>query len=424
MQTPLVSIIVPVFNVKDYLKECLESVINQTYKNLDIVFVDDESEDESLNICLEYAKKDERIFVISKPNFHQGSARNTGLEFIKGTALRTHFERLAQGEKEFHQKNTQNLVSFRQIQSFDKETKSISIDEINAHFKLKDKNFIQSDLEDINTLIIQELPERIIHFLDSDDYLKLDCIELCVNEMSEKNLEVFVHDCISYNETNQSFENYANTRKKALRGKVFKKGIDFLKKDPFYYLCWDYAFSTRVLNRYNLRFTHGIHAEDNEFGIFLYMLCENVYYLNKEEIVYRIRDNSTMTSERLSAFPEKLPKFLKPLRDKFTSYKELREYFRSFCLVVIAYHLCKFSQTRTSISRQEKALLNKMIFRYTYDYILYYSHLNYFNPQALLEKMGIELEKRRRFLILRMYWRNPKKLLPKFILKALSNKER
>ena len=87
-QTPLVSIIVPIYNVANYLKECLQSIVAQSYENLDIILIDDGSDDESLKIALNFAENDKRIFVISKPNGGLSSARNFGLEFIKGSALR------------------------------------------------------------------------------------------------------------------------------------------------------------------------------------------------------------------------------------------------------------------------------------------------------------------------------------------------
>ena len=92
VQTPLVSVIVPIYNVASYLKECLQSLVKQSYENLDIVLIDDGSSDESLEIALEFATSDSRIFVVSKPNGGLSSARNFGLEFIKGSALREFFE--------------------------------------------------------------------------------------------------------------------------------------------------------------------------------------------------------------------------------------------------------------------------------------------------------------------------------------------
>lgn len=80
----LITIIVPVYNVKKYLKECLDSIINQTYKNLEIILVDDGSPDNCGKICDEYAKRDKRIKVIHKENGGLSSARNAGLDIAKG----------------------------------------------------------------------------------------------------------------------------------------------------------------------------------------------------------------------------------------------------------------------------------------------------------------------------------------------------
>lgn len=78
------SIIVPVYNVAPYLKKCLNSLINQTLNDLEIIIVDDGSTDQSLEICQEYEKKDPRIFVVKQSNQGVSSARNRGLELAKG----------------------------------------------------------------------------------------------------------------------------------------------------------------------------------------------------------------------------------------------------------------------------------------------------------------------------------------------------
>ncbi|MCH5172292.1 MAG: glycosyltransferase family 2 protein [Erysipelotrichales bacterium] len=80
----MISVIIPVYNVAPYLNTCLDSVINQTYKNLEIIIVDDGSTDESGSICEDYAKIDSCIKVIHKKNAGLSSARNVGLEHAKG----------------------------------------------------------------------------------------------------------------------------------------------------------------------------------------------------------------------------------------------------------------------------------------------------------------------------------------------------
>lgn len=82
-----ISVIVPVYNVELYLKECLDSIINQTYRDLEIILIDDGSTDMSSDICEEYAKKDDRIIVIHQSNQGSASAKNAGLRKASGEYL-------------------------------------------------------------------------------------------------------------------------------------------------------------------------------------------------------------------------------------------------------------------------------------------------------------------------------------------------
>lgn len=82
-----ISIIVPIYNVEKYLNDCIESIINQTYKNLEIILVNDGSTDSSLEICEEYARNYENIKVINKKNGGVSDARNKGLENATGTYI-------------------------------------------------------------------------------------------------------------------------------------------------------------------------------------------------------------------------------------------------------------------------------------------------------------------------------------------------
>ena len=79
-----VSVIIPVYNVEEYIVRCLDSIINQTYKNLEIIIIDDGSTDNSPEICDKYAMADERIIVIHKENSGVSSARNKGIEIATG----------------------------------------------------------------------------------------------------------------------------------------------------------------------------------------------------------------------------------------------------------------------------------------------------------------------------------------------------
>lgn len=83
----LVSIIVPIYNVETYLSKCIDSLINQTYENLEIILVNDGSTDRSGDIASNYAKKDARIRYVEQENQGQGSARNHGIKLAQGTYL-------------------------------------------------------------------------------------------------------------------------------------------------------------------------------------------------------------------------------------------------------------------------------------------------------------------------------------------------
>lgn len=80
----LVTVIIPVYNVEKYLDRCVQSVVDQTYKNLEIILVDDGSPDNCPAICDEWAKKDSRISVVHKKNAGLGMARNTGIDNATG----------------------------------------------------------------------------------------------------------------------------------------------------------------------------------------------------------------------------------------------------------------------------------------------------------------------------------------------------
>ena len=84
MRKGVVSVVLPIYNVEKYLSRCLESVVNQSYRKLEIILVDDESPDKCPEICDKWAAKDSRIKVIHKKNGGLGYARNTGIENATG----------------------------------------------------------------------------------------------------------------------------------------------------------------------------------------------------------------------------------------------------------------------------------------------------------------------------------------------------
>ena len=84
MDNPLISVIVPIYNVEEYLNRCVESIVNQTYQNLEIILVNDGSPDNCPQMCDDWAKKDSRIKVIHKINGGLSNARNAGMKIAEG----------------------------------------------------------------------------------------------------------------------------------------------------------------------------------------------------------------------------------------------------------------------------------------------------------------------------------------------------
>ena len=83
----LISVIIPIYNVEKYLKDCIESILNQTYKKLEIILVNDGSTDSSGDLCEFYAKNDNRVVVIHKENGGLSEARNIGIKEARGKYL-------------------------------------------------------------------------------------------------------------------------------------------------------------------------------------------------------------------------------------------------------------------------------------------------------------------------------------------------
>ena len=80
----LVSIVVPIYKVEQYLERCVHSICNQTYRELEIILVDDGSPDQCGKMCEEYAKQDDRIQVVHKENGGLSDARNEGVKYATG----------------------------------------------------------------------------------------------------------------------------------------------------------------------------------------------------------------------------------------------------------------------------------------------------------------------------------------------------
>ncbi|MGX2984020.1 glycosyltransferase family 2 protein [Helicobacter sp. 23-1048] len=434
MQTPLVSIIIPIYNVAPYLKECLDSVMAQSYENLDIILVDDGSSDESLDIALDFARQDKRIFVISKPNGGQATARNFGLECIKGSALREFFEiqnpfaerglkgrvestlnstelnpppnpiRKGGGLIDCEQKSyasegeveesksaiNREIKSLAQTHTFTKTYKTITAQELDAHFTQITPHFIKSDLERINGFITQELPkDALIHFVDSDDIITKDCIQKCVARLLKGGLDIAVHNWLEYDDTTKQSTKGAYLSK--LKQNEYDTGLELLAQNKIYdfYFSPQGLFRAEILNRYALRYTEGIYHEDHDFGTLLFCLAHKVAYVNEGLYVYRKRATSIINVQKQAAFPAQIPSFLEPLRGDFSDYKSLREYFRAYCFVRLGFIIWGFYEAQLSQNGGQDSEFRERYERFFSSVILGYA-MKVFKIPLSKDTLGIQ----------------------------------
>lgn len=225
---PLVSIIIPIYNVEKYLVECIESVINQTYTNIEILCIDDYGSDGSMGIIQNYAKKDNRIKILHH-NHNKGlaPARNTGLDNAKG---------------------------------------------------------------------------KYIFFLDSDDFIEKNVIELLVKKIIKTNSDIAI------SKTN-TFSQDANLSKN--RVKEVSEYLDYTPIDEFEVsienfdysimeiscVSWGKLYSYDFIAKNNLRFVNeNIIHEDNGFYLKILSNFPKITMIENISVNYRLREKS-ITSE-------------------------------------------------------------------------------------------------------------------------------
>ena len=149
-----ISIIVPVYNVEEYLPTCIESILNQSYKNFDLILVDDGSPDRSGDICDNYAKKDNRIKVIHQKNSGVSKARNTGIDNASGEWILfvDSDDELTDNSLECY---ISSIAESNEVDAIISGMKKVfAIDEKDAEFfTLENKTFLKKDFEDMVSYI-------------------------------------------------------------------------------------------------------------------------------------------------------------------------------------------------------------------------------------------------------------------------------
>mgnify|MGYP002532583580 CR=1 FL=1 len=260
----LVSIIVPVYNAKKYLSNTLESILKQSYKNLEIILINDGSTDNSKEICEHYAKIDSRIILLNKINGGVSSARNYGLEVAKGD---------------------------------------------------------------------------YISFIDSDDYLTVDMIEILVKDVQNTDAEIAV--CGYWHITESEYKEKIKELKDVNMNKIeiLKKPIEYFYSKKYMPNIWNKIFKKSLIE--NIRFDNSIYyGEDFLFCALAFMKANIASYRSDKKYFYIKREDGLSMKEGSLDFWNGYVKSKKLLYDKFVEMnanKELLEgIWEEYCVAIMA----------------------------------------------------------------------------------------
>lgn len=222
--SPKVSIIIPVYNTADFVREAIESILNQTLQDLEVIAVNDGSTDGTLEILQSIASEDSRVKVLSQKNQGQSIARNEGIKIASG---------------------------------------------------------------------------KYLYFMDSDDFLKKEALQNCLEKCEQNKLDFLFFDADILNKESDLYMDLNYSRKSFTDESTIYNGIDILN---ILVKHWAYSASpclsfikTDYFNRINLNFYPGIIHEDQLFTVLLYIQAERVMCIHQAYFLRRFRSDSTMT---------------------------------------------------------------------------------------------------------------------------------
>ncbi|XAK36379.1 glycosyltransferase family 2 protein [Campylobacter coli] len=344
MQTKTVGVVIPIYNVEKYLRECLDSVINQSYTNLEIILVNDGSTDEnSLNIAKEYTLKDKRITLFDKKNGGQSTARNVGIEYFSG---------------EYKLKNKTQSIKENSLIEFNIEGNNPY--EIYTVYKSYKAFNNEKDLTKFTYPIID-----YIIFLDSDDYWELSCIEECVPRMD--GVEVVWFNARRYYDNidiplkipNTLFENYGFSFECSLSRRLWiEKSLGLSIKSFWFSVMGMIDFN--FLKSIRLKFLDSIIHEDNLFGVLLFFQLNNIFILPNKMYIHRMRPNSTMNHDK-NITKNNITQYMLDLHGEIScDAKEMKLYLKTYSWCMIAIRLIEFLN-RININDDQKLFINKIL---------------------------------------------------------------
>ncbi|AJC89596.1 glycosyltransferase family 2 protein [Campylobacter lari] len=273
-----VGIIIPIYNVSSYLKECLDSVVDQSYSNLEIILINDGSTDDSLEIALNYFKNDLRITLIDKQNDGQSVARNIGIDYLK------------------------NAEKFKENEDLLKEYR---INKIHTH-----PNHAIGKID-------------YVMFLDSDDYLTLNCIEEAIRPCIDSDIDIVWFNNYNVNEVEGFIENFTRlenhdyTQEQCITSGEWAKKCLKIKKIKDFAFVWQGLIKFEFLCTINLQFLPYVIHQDHHFGILLFMQSGKIYILPKKLLFYRIRANSSVNHDK-TITKANIPSYLNDIYKEFS----------------------------------------------------------------------------------------------------------
>lgn len=184
-----ISVIIPVYNVEKYLDQCIQSIIQQTYKDLEIILVDDGSKDQSGTICDRYASIDQRIKVIHKSNGGLSNARNTGLQEASGDYV------LFVDSDDYYEKKDGIEILLQSIINH-------PVDILNFHFKkyIEDKEQYQIVFNEISTdelYAIKNYEDQLAWMMKNSQYISSACNKLIKRQLLIENHLFFEEGVLS-----------------------------------------------------------------------------------------------------------------------------------------------------------------------------------------------------------------------------------
>ena len=227
---PQISVVVPVYNVEKYLRECLDSLANQTFEDFEVICVNDGSDDSSPDILEEYASEDERFKIVSQENKGLSGARNTGMNYIKG---------------------------------------------------------------------------RYLLFLDSDDWLELNALELLYNHANALNSEMVIFPYRYFNQETKQYEENDFTKLNMFDSSVDNKNFNYKNIPETVFRIPHESiklYDVKTLKKLAVKFPEGLNYEDAYFFYKIFFKLNKVSIIRTPIYNYRIRNDSICTTGTEKSF--------------------------------------------------------------------------------------------------------------------------